>query len=319
MKRVLLVLLGLALAAGPLPAHAVTLVPAGNRNIEQPPIPGASTRRTQATNTSFQAKYRKVYALLQNDPELRGKIRKVAAAYGVDPIHIVGALVGEHTYNVGAYDRLQTYYVKAMSYLTSRLSFAYKGEDVSDFIRRPEFSRCADETGSNEVWLCREEVWDHAFRGKTVGGTSFPNDRFSATFFQPYYAGQTFGLGQLNPLTALEMSDMVNKVSGLPKLDVKDPNRIYNTIMDPDLTLPYVAAIVKSSIQAYRNIAGFDISGNPGITATLYNIGNPEARARALKRENDRRRAAGEPEKLPEENYYGWLVNDKLAELQALL
>ncbi len=319
MKRVLLVLLGLALAAGPLPAHAVTLVPAGNRNIEQPPIPGASTRRTQATNTSFQAKYRKVYALLQNDPELRGKIRKVAAAYGVDPIHIVGALVGEHTYNVGAYDRLQTYYVKAMSYLTSRLSFAYKGEDVSDFIRRPEFSRCADETGSNEVWLCREEVWDHAFRGKTVGGTSFPNDRFSATFFQPYYAGQTFGLGQLNPLTALEMSDMVNKVSGLPKLDVKDPNRIYNTIMDPDLTLPYVAAIVKSSIQAYRNIAGFDISGNPGITATLYNIGNPEARARALKRENDRRRAAGEPEKLPEENYYGWLVNDKLAELKALL
>ncbi len=220
---------------------------------------------------------------------------------------------------MGAYDRLQTYYVKAMSYLTSRLSFAYKGEDVSDFIRRPEFSRCADETGSNEVWLCREEVWDHAFRGKTVGGTSFPNDRFSATFFQPYYAGQTFGLGQLNPLTALEMSDMVNKVSGLPKLDVKDPNRIYNTIMDPDLTLPYVAAIVKSSIQAYRNIAGFDISGNPGITATLYNIGNPEARARALKRENDRRRAAGEPEKLPEENYYGWLVNDKLAELQALL
>ncbi len=318
MKRVLLVLLGLALAAGPLPAHAVTLVPAGNRNIEQPPIPGASTRRTQATNTSFQAKYRKVYALLQNDPELRGKIRKVAAAYGVDPIHIVGALVGEHTYNVGAYDRLQTYYVKAMSYLTSRLSFAYKGEDVSDFIRRPEFSRCADETGSNEVWLCREEVWDHAFRGKTVGGTSFPNDRFSATFFQPYYAGQTFGLGQLNPLTALEMSDMVNKVSGLPKLDVDDPNEIYKTIMDPDMTLPYVAAIVKTSIQAYRNIAGFDISQNPGLTATLYNVGNPEARASQLKAENDRRRAAGEPEKLPEENYYGWLVNDKLAELKAL-
>ncbi|TIX61291.1 MAG: DUF1402 family protein, partial [Mesorhizobium sp.] len=30
------------------------------------------------------------------------------------------------------------------------------------------------------------------------------------------------------------------------------------------------------------------------------------------------RRAAGEPEKLPEENYYGWLVNDKLDELKAL-
>ena len=38
----------------------------------------------------------------------------------------------------------------------------------------------------------------------------------------------------------------------------------------------------------------------------------------ALKAENERRRAAGEPEKLPEENYYGWLVNDKLPELHAL-
>ena len=36
------------------------------------------------------------------------------------PMHIVGAIVGEHTYNVDAYDRLQTYYVKAVAYLTSR-------------------------------------------------------------------------------------------------------------------------------------------------------------------------------------------------------
>ena len=30
--------------------------------------------------------------------------------------------------------------------------------------------------------------------------------------------------------------------------------------MDPDLTLPYVAATLKTSIDAYRDIAGFDIS-----------------------------------------------------------
>ncbi|TGP13164.1 DUF1402 family protein, partial [Mesorhizobium sp. M1D.F.Ca.ET.234.01.1.1] len=92
-------------------------------------------------------------------------------------------------------------------------------------------------------------------------------------FFQPYYAGQTFGLGQLNPLTALQMSDLVHKVSGLPKLDVSDPNSVYKTIMDPDLTLPYVAATIRKSIDAYKSIAGFDISGNPGLTATLYNVG----------------------------------------------
>jgi hypothetical protein len=88
--------------------------------------------------------------------------------------------------------------------------------------------------------------------------------------------------------------------------------------MDPDLTLPYVAATIRKSIDAYKSIAGFDISANPGITSTLYNVGNPEQRAYALKAENDKRRAAGVPEKLPEENYYGWLVNDKLPELRGL-
>ncbi|GLS36793.1 hypothetical protein GCM10010869_23840 [Mesorhizobium tianshanense] len=318
MKKLILVILGLTLATAMFAAQAATMVPPGNRNAEQPNIPGASSRRTQATNTTFQAKYRKVYALLQNDAGLRGKISEAAATYGIDPMHIVGAIVGEHTYNVDAYDRLQTYYVKAISYLSSKLSFAYDGEDITDFVQRPQFQKCAGKSDSYELWECREQVWNQSFRGKNVDGESFPDDRFGATFFQPYYAGQTFGLGQLNPLTALQMSDLVSEVSGLPKLDVGDPNAVYKTIMDPDLTLSYVAAALRKSIDAYRDIAGFDISGNPGITSTLYNVGNPEQRAHALKAENDRRRAAGEPEKLPEENYYGWLVNDKLAELKAL-
>ena len=46
-------------------------------------------------------------------------------------MHIVGAIVGEHTYNVDAYDRLQTYYVKAVSYLDSAISFSYDGETVT--------------------------------------------------------------------------------------------------------------------------------------------------------------------------------------------
>ncbi len=307
-----LVLLGVSGAA------AATPVPPGNRNVEQPPVPGASASRTQAMKTSYEAKYRKVYKLLKNDRELRGKIAQVAAAYGIDPIHIIGAIVGEHTYNVDAYDRLQTYYVKAMSYLNSGISFSYDGEDISDFIRRPQFAQCRDSDGSYAVWTCRETVWNQDFRGKTVGGTAFPNKRFSQTFFQPFYAGQTFGLGQLNPLTALQMSDLVHKVSGLPKLSSQDPGQVYKTIMDPDLTLPYVAAALKKSIDAYRTIAGFDISDNPGLTATLYNVGNPEARAWALKAENERRQAEGAEPKLPEENYYGWLVNEKLSELRAL-
>jgi hypothetical protein len=233
-------------------------------------------------------------------------------------MHIVGAIVGEHTYNVDAYDRLQTYYVKAIAYLSNRLDFEYKGERVDEFVQRPEFSVCSEKSDSYALWTCREQVWNRDFRGKTVGGRSYPNNRFSAVFFQPLYAGQTFGLGQLNPLTALQMSDLVSRVSGLPKLEASDPNSVYETIMDPDKSIPYVAATLKKSIEAYRNIADFDISQNPGITATLYNLGNPEARASKLRDENAKRQAAGEPEKLPEENYYGWLVNEKLPELSAL-
>ncbi|MBX3596580.1 MAG: DUF1402 family protein [Rhizobiaceae bacterium] len=318
MKRTILAGLLVALTISQVPAHAASIVPPGNRNVEQPAIPGASIKRTKASNGTFEGKYRKVYNLLASDAKLRSKIRQVAGAYGISPMHIVGAIVGEHTYNVDAYDRLQTYYVKAIAYLGNRLEFAYQGEDISDFIKRPQFSVCSGKSDSYSLWTCREQVWNSTFRGKTVDGRPYPNNRFSAVFFQPFYAGQTFGLGQLNPLTALQMSDLVSRVSGLPRLDPSDPNEVYETIMDPDKSIPYVAATLKKSIDAYRNIADFDISQNPGVTATLYNIGNPEARAAALRDENERRKAAGEPEKLPEENYYGWLVNEKMPELNKL-
>lgn len=308
---------GVLLALSTMAGHTATLVPPGNRHVDQPAVPGASAKRTQALKTTYEAKYRKVYRLLKNDAKLRQKIVEVSAEYGIGPMHMVGAIVGEHTYNVDAYDRLQTYYVKAVSYLSNRLSFAYDGEDIAQFVTRPEFAACDGEQGSYDLWTCREHVWNKSFRGKAVGGQSFPNQRFSAVFFQPLYAGQTFGIGQLNPLTALQMSDIVSQVSGLPPLDAADPNKVYETIMDPDLTLPYVAATLKKSIDAYRSI-GFDISQNPGVTATLYNVGNPEERAAALEQENFERIARGEEPRLPEENYYGWLVNEKLAELQAL-
>ena len=122
----------------------------------------------------------------------------------------------------------------------------------------------------------------------------FPDKRFSAVFFQPFYAGQSFGLGQLSPLIALQMTDMVNRYSGLPKLDADHAADVYKTIMDPDLTLPYMAATLKHSIDVYRRIADFDISNNPGITATLYNTGGADSRAHALANANAARLANGE-------------------------
>ncbi len=274
-------------------------------------MPGGSVARTKAGKTTFDEKYDKVIDLLAHDKTLISKIKSTAATYGIDPIHMIGAIVGEHTYNVDAYDRLQTYYIKAVSYAGDSFRFGYGSESVLDFATRPEFKKCADLTDSYKLWSCREDVWDKTFRGRTVGGTAFPNNRFSAVFFQPFFAGQTFGLGQENPLTALMLSDMVAKTSGYPKLDAGKAADVYSAIMDPDKSLAYMAAIIRRAIDDYKTIANVDISKNPGITATLYNTGGSEERAAAL--------AAKAGRALPEENYYGWLVNDKLAELKALL
>ena len=87
-----------------MPAEAAIVeVPPGNRNVEQPTIPGASARRTAALKTTYDAKYDKVVALLRRDTKLRRKIVRTAKNYDIDPMHIVGAIVGEHTYNVDAY------------------------------------------------------------------------------------------------------------------------------------------------------------------------------------------------------------------------
>ncbi|MBB3660431.1 hypothetical protein FHX15_005700 [Rhizobium sp. BK650] len=315
MRRLLTSLVIAMTIAGSVPAFAAQVVPPGNRHAEQPDIPGASVRRTKGTKTTFDIKYEKVYDLLSTDHELLGKIKKVSNAYGISPIHVIGALVGEHTYNVDAYDRLQAYYVKAASYAGQSFRFAYDGESVDDFVDRPQFAACNGKSDSYTLWTCREDVWESDFRGKTVGGKSFPNNRFSAVFFQPFYAGQTFGLGQVNPLTALMLSDLVSRVSGYPKLNEKDAGSVYKAIMDPDISLAFVAASIRRSIDDYKEIAGMDISGNPGVTATLYNVGNSRQRAAALAAKN---RSSGTTV-WPEENYYGWLINDKLDELKGLL
>lgn len=299
-------------------ASAANPVPPGNRNAKQPAIPGGSIKRTRGT--TFEKKYQKIRNLLAKDRKLMGKIKAAAKAHSIDPIHIIGALVGEHTYNVDAKDRLQSYYVKAMAYLGQDLTFKYKSTTLKDLIKQPAFANCDSISSAYDKWTCREAVWNSSYRGKKFAGQRWPNNRFGAVFFQPLYAGQTFGLGQLNPLTALKVNDMVrSKNRREPKLSINNAPLIYNTIMEPDSSLLYMAAVLRHAIDAYARIANFDISKNPGVTATLYNLGNVTVRAAKLRKRNTQRKAAGQSLILPSENYYGWLINDKLSDLRSLL
>ncbi len=296
-------------------AKSIQVVPSGNRQKVQPEIPNGSQLRTSAQKTSFDKKYEKVRDLLQKDKTLLAKIEKTARVYSIDPIHMIGAIVGEHTYNINVFDYLQTYYTKAAIYSGMDLKFAYDGEDIDTFLKRPQFEVCEDETDSYELWSCRQTVWKSDFMGKTVDGKAFPKDRFSKVFFQPIYAGQTFGLGQISPLTALKLTDLVHEKSGISKLSETDAAHVYNAIMKPDISLAFMAAVIRKSIDDYRTIAGVDISENPGITATLYNIGNSDEHARELR---DKAKKTGRVV-WPKENYYGWLVNDKAEELAEIL
>jgi hypothetical protein len=309
-------------AAAPTVASAdIIVVPPGNRADKQPKIYSGSRFLTAIRNSgSFDDKYNRVYAVFANNPKLISRIKQVSAIYGVDPVHVIGAIIGEHTYNIDTFDTLQDYYVKALQYSKNdTLEFAYKGQTATELFSKPQFAKCEAMQNTYEKWDCRQTVWNRVFMGKVVDGKIYFKDRLHRVYFKPAFGGQTFGFGQLSPVAALMVTDVTSSKGGLPLLSIDDPSEVYEQIMSPDTSLHYVAANIRVEIDMYRKIAGFDISQNPGITATLYNLGDAATRARELKAENDKRAAQGKPPLYPQENFYGWLVNDKEPELRALL
>ena len=74
--------------------HELVRVPPGNRNSQQPPVPNTSALRAKAFNTTYEEKYQKIVGVLRDDKDLMASIKKAGQAYKIDPIHIVGALVG---------------------------------------------------------------------------------------------------------------------------------------------------------------------------------------------------------------------------------
>jgi Protein of unknown function (DUF1402) len=299
----------------------VIVVPADYHAKRQPTVFAGSSLLTAIRGSGgFKEKYARVYSLFSRDKALVAKIKKAAATYSIDPIHIIGAIVGEHTYNIDVFDSLQAYYVKALEYTDPKsISFQYNGESAAKFFTRPQFSACQSMKSNYELWDCRQTVWNNSFFGRFVDGRRYPTDRLHRVFFRPMGSGLTFGIGQLSPVAALMVTDLTHAKSGRPLLTVDNAPQVYQEIMNPDDAIIYIAAQIRVSIDMYRNIAGFDISQNPGLTATLYNLGDAATRARQLKAENDQRKAKGQPPLFPQENFYGWFVNEKADELRKLL
>ena len=312
---------GAVLAAETPPAKGVIVVPADYHAKTQPKLfAGALVLTTIRNSGSYSDKYHAIYKLLSSDKKLIEQIKKVAALYQIDPLHIIGAIVGEHTYNIDVVNTLDTYYVKALEYAGNHsLVFEHDGQKASDLFKKPQFAHCETLKLDYEVWDCRESVWNKSFYGKMVDGRLYPLDRLHRVFFRPMYSGQSFGLGQLSAVVALSVTDVVHKKSGLPLLSIDNAPQVYQQIMNPDTNIHYIAAEIRASIEEYKKVAGFDISQNPGLTATLYNLGHSASRAAELHALNQARVAKGQQPQYPQENFYGWFINDKLPELRKLL
>src|SRR3984957_531884 len=200
------------------PPASVIVVPSDYHAKTQPKVFAGAILLTAIRNSgSYEDKYRQIYKLRSSDKTLLGQIKKVAALYQIDPLHIVGAIVGEHTYNIDVVNTLDTYYVKALEYANDRsLVFEYKGEKAKDLFGRPQFAQCETLKLDYEIWDCRQTVWNRSFFGKIVDGRLYPHDRLHRVFLRPMYSGQSFGLGQLSAVVALSVTDVVHKRSGLP-------------------------------------------------------------------------------------------------------
>ena len=318
------VALALAVAAFATPAPArssIIVVPADYHAKTQPPVAVQSFLLTlMQQGGNWDDKYHHIVEVLATDKRLMANIKKAARIYRVDPVDIVGAIVGEHTFNMNVFDTLQSYYVKALQYMNNKtLTFQYQGELARDFFKRPQFARCEAMKANYDKWDCRETTWNREFAGKAVGGKMWPITRLNRVFFAPAHAGQTFGVGQIGPVVALSVTDLVHKKSGFPLLSIDDASQVFAQIMSPDASMHYIAASVRVSIDNYRQIAGFDISKNAGIIATLYNLGDSATRAYDLKALNDERAKKGLDPQWPQENFYGWFINEKVGDLRKLV
>ena len=300
---------------------SVTKVPAGNTMSKMPAIPEISLNRhaAQLVNPEYAATplpfYEKRYQavvkrLLKNyntkSFSLKNEIETAASIYNIKPIHILAAIVGEHVFNVDLKDSIQEYTVKL------KIWESYFGGDhpFLDVIDCPEIVACDSSKTELDRWGCYATTWNTKMSGRTAcDGEKFPGKGFITMFFNPTAAGKTYGLGQLGPIKILSLTDVVHQKSGFPQLTIYQVSDVYRATLDPQITVHYIAASIAQSIEFYKEFAGYDISENSGLTATLYNLGNERGRARTLGSANKKAAAKGQATKSPEVNYYGWFIN----------
>lgn len=209
-------------------------------------------------------------------------VRRVSAAFGVSPVALGGIVAAEKTLLVGRVDAMGEELFRA----------------VFGSLRERDLER----------WVADQEA---AFqRGEGAAGSAGG----WTPVRHPYL--WTLGPAQVSFRLAIQYEPVVASRLGRPE---RDARAILNSLTSMPGNLEYAAALLAEAERAYRELAGMDISRNPGVLATLYHLGAPTVRARRLAEDNHARRARGEPALPPHVNYYGAFVNHHAGEITALI
>lgn len=208
-------------------------------------------------------------------------VRRTAERFDISPVALGGLVAAEKTLLVGRVDAV--------------------GEELF----RAVFGSLRPE--DLERWVADQE---RAFQRRT---TVPPPGDWRA--MRPPYLW-TLGPAQVSFRLAIRNEPLVAR-----RLDRQPRNarEVLEAVLSTPGNLEYAAALLAEAERAYRDLAGMDIAGNPGVLATLYHLGAPTVRARRLAADNAARRERGEPAHLPQVNYYGAFVNLHAEEIRALL
>ncbi|MBK7892293.1 MAG: DUF1402 family protein [Bdellovibrionales bacterium] len=281
------------------PGNQNTNIPSLPRNsklrllaFEQISVPNEPDAASTAKIRAFGAK--RVPEILRELQRLGliDEIKKAGRAYGIDPALVLAPIVVEMSFN-GFLDRA----------LQDKLSgvkgtqLAAKSAQLQELAKDPEVKACMSASIPNYwKWKCVDyfmSAYDGAYLRSSLSGIG------------------TYGIAQFNPVLIWSLNDVVAKVSGVKKIQFGDFASSLQTVLDPHATIHYIAAYLRTAMQVYRDVSCFDISGNLGVTATLYNLGNEYQRAfYAAERFRQERKA-------PQENYFGWYANAFEKEIRA--
>lgn len=299
--------------------HDIQVIPSGNLGVvEIPEFPSftkiyirallggqiLASMQSNPTQFAIQIGHQKIKTILSKleSQGLIAEVKRVAKIFKLDPIHILGPIIGENSFN-GSIDRtLQDSYAK----MFQKKDFRAMSAKMKSIIDGNEIQTCMEKSIRN-YWKWRCIVY---FSTMTANNSN-------RDLLMQYYSisGKgTFGIGQVQPFLLWGYNDLVHEKLAYPLFNVTDSEKPMKIIFNNKEMIAYIGAMIYTSINIYRQFARVDISHNPGLTTTLYNLGDEYQRAfyfNEIKKQD--------PSALPQVNYMGWYINKFSSEIRQFI